>query len=56
MEWVAEHDAGIAAAPDHASRDVLDHVLSTDELVFDRGDAAELLRMAYALGRLSDLD
>jgi hydroxymethylpyrimidine pyrophosphatase-like HAD family hydrolase len=56
MEWAAEHDAGIAAAPDHASRDVLDHVLSTDELVFDRGDAAELLRMAYALGRLSDLD
>ncbi|MFB6205179.1 MAG: HAD family hydrolase [Haloglomus sp.] len=56
MRWVAENDAGIAAAPDHASRDVLDHVLSTDELVFDRGDAAELLRMAYALRRLSNLD
>ena len=56
MRWAAENDAGIAAAPDHASRDVLDHVLKTDELVFDRGDAAELLRMAYALRRLSDLD
>ncbi|WP_276259620.1 HAD family hydrolase [Haloglomus litoreum] len=56
MEWAAEHGAGIAAAPGHASRDVLDHVLSTDELVFDRGDAAELLRMAYALRRLADLD
>ena len=56
MEWLAETDCGIAAAPEHASTDVLDHVLSTDELVFDRGDAAELLRMAYALGRLSDLD
>jgi hydroxymethylpyrimidine pyrophosphatase-like HAD family hydrolase len=56
MRWAADNDAGIAAAPDHASRDVLDHVLKTDELVFDRGDAAELLRMAYALRRLSDLD
>jgi len=56
MRWAAEHDAGIAAAPDHASRDVLDHVLATDELVFDRGDAAELLRMAYALRRLADLE
>jgi hydroxymethylpyrimidine pyrophosphatase-like HAD family hydrolase len=56
MEWAADNDAGIAAAPDHSSRDVLDHVLSTDELVFDRGDAAELLRMAYALRRLADLE
>ncbi len=55
MRWAAENDAGIGAAPDHASPDVLDHVLATDELVFDRGDAAGLLRMAYALRRLSDL-
>jgi hydroxymethylpyrimidine pyrophosphatase-like HAD family hydrolase len=55
MRWAADNDAGIAAAPDHSSPDVLDHVLATDELVFDRGDAAELLRMAYALRRLSEL-
>ena len=55
MRWVAEHDAGIAAAPEHASRDVLDHVLSTDELVFDQGAAAEPLRMVYALNRLATL-
>jgi hydroxymethylpyrimidine pyrophosphatase-like HAD family hydrolase len=53
MEWAAENDAGIAAAPEHASRDVLDHVVSTDELVFDEGGAAEMLRTAYALDGLS---
>lgn len=37
MERLAETGSGIAAAPEHASRDVLDHVRSTDELVFDRG-------------------
>ncbi|WP_435345232.1 HAD family hydrolase [Haloarchaeobius sp. HRN-SO-5] len=56
MRWAEEHDAGIAAAPDHASSDVLDHVLSTDELVFDRGKSAELLRTVYALNRLAALD
>ena len=56
MEWVAENDAGIAAAPDHASRDTLDHVLSTDELVFDRGKSAEMLRTVYALNRLAALN
>ncbi|NHN47695.1 HAD family hydrolase [Halostella sp. JP-L12] len=56
MEWVAENDAGIAAAPDHASRDTLDHVLSTDELVFDRGKSAEMLRAVYALNRLAALN
>jgi hydroxymethylpyrimidine pyrophosphatase-like HAD family hydrolase len=55
MEWVAEHDAGIAAAPEHASRDVLDHVVGTDELVFDEGGAAEMLRTTYALDRLARL-
>ncbi|WP_135533681.1 HAD family hydrolase [Halostella pelagica] len=56
MEWVAENDAGIGAAPNHASRDALDHVLSTDELVFDRGKSAEMLRTIYALNRLAALD
>ncbi|MFB6183488.1 MAG: HAD family hydrolase [Haloarculaceae archaeon] len=56
MRWAAEHDAGLAAAPEHASSDVLDHVLDTDELVFDRGRASEPLRMTYALNRLAALD
>jgi|GEM_PF-102817 len=56
MEWVGAENAGIAAAPDHASEDVLAHVHSTDELVFDRGDAADMLRIAYALDRLAALE
>ncbi|USZ68994.1 HAD family hydrolase [Halorussus salilacus] len=56
MEWVADEDAGIAAAPEHASRDVLDHVIRTDELVFDRGKAGDVLRTIYALNRLATLD
>jgi hydroxymethylpyrimidine pyrophosphatase-like HAD family hydrolase len=55
MRWAEENDRGIAAAPDHASPDVLDHVLRTDELVFDRGDAGELLRTAYVLNLLAEL-
>ncbi|MEA5386560.1 HAD hydrolase family protein [Haloarculaceae archaeon H-GB11] len=55
MRWVDEEDAGIGAAPEHASRDVLDHVLDTDGLVFDRGKAAVPLRMTYALNRLASL-
>jgi hydroxymethylpyrimidine pyrophosphatase-like HAD family hydrolase len=55
MEWVAEHDYGLAAAPEHASRDVLDHVIRTDELVFDPGQATEVLRTLYALDRLASL-
>ena len=56
MEWVDEEGAGIAAAPAHASRDVLDHVIRTDELIFEEGSAAEMLRTVYALDRLSRLD
>jgi len=56
MQWVEENGTGLAAAPEHASRDVLEHVLSTDELVFDRGNATELLRIVYALDRLDRLD
>jgi len=54
MEWVAEEDAGIAAAPDHASKRVLEHVWETDDLVFDEGAADEVLRTAWALNRLAE--
>ena len=56
MEWLEETGTGIAAAPGHASTDVLEHVRSTDELVFDRGNAAEMLRTVYALDRLAALE
>jgi hydroxymethylpyrimidine pyrophosphatase-like HAD family hydrolase len=56
MEWIAEEGAGIAAAPEHASRDVLDHVIRTDELVYDRGKAGDVLRTIFALNRLADLE
>jgi len=55
MEWVAENDAGIAAAPEHASPAVLDHVRATDDLVFARGDSGEMLRTIYALNQLAAL-
>ncbi|PCR89764.1 HAD family hydrolase [Natrinema ejinorense] len=55
MEWVADNDAGIAAAPEHASQDTLEHVLETDELVFDRGKSVDVLRTVYALNRLAHL-
>ena len=56
MEWVAETDSGIAAAPTHASTAVLDHVKETDELAFLPGDASDVLRTVYALNRLADAD
>ncbi len=56
MRWVADRDAGIAAAPGHASADVLDHVTATDDLVFEQGDAGAPLRVAYAMDRLSTLE
>ena len=55
MTWVAENDYGLGAAPEHASRDVLDHVVRTDELVFDRGKASDVLRTVLALNRLAKL-
>ena len=54
MRWVQEHDAGIGAAPEHASQAVLDHVRSTDDLVFDEGRAGDVLRTVYALNRLAE--
>lgn len=53
MEWATDAGSGIAAAPEHASEDVLEHVLETDELVFDRGQSADVLRTVYALNRLA---
>jgi hypothetical protein len=55
MEWAAENDAGLAAAPEHASQAVLDHVEATDGLVFDRGDAATMLRTVYVMDYLTEL-
>ncbi|QLK26272.1 HAD hydrolase family protein [Natrinema zhouii] len=55
MEWVADTDAGIAAAPEHASEETFQHVLETDELVFDRGKSVDVLRTVYALNRLARL-
>ncbi|APX96458.1 HAD family hydrolase [Natronorubrum daqingense] len=55
MRWVDENDAGISAAPEHASQDTLEHVLETDELVFDRGKSVDVLRTVYALNRLARL-
>ena len=54
MRWVQEHDAGLPAAPEHASQSVLDHVERTDELVFDRGRAGDILRTVYAMNRFAD--
>jgi len=53
MEWAAERDAGIAAAPDHASRRVLKHVRDREGLVYSGGNAAEPLRVVYALNLLA---
>ncbi|WP_254530720.1 HAD family hydrolase [Natrinema gelatinilyticum] len=55
MKWVADTDAGISAAPEHASQDTLQHVLETDELVFDRGKSVDVLRTVYALNRFARL-
>lgn len=54
MRWAGENDAGIAAAPEHASQSVVEYVEETDELVFDQGRAGEILRTVYALNRFAD--
>jgi len=53
MRWVQENDAGIGAAPEHASQSVLDHVEATDDLVFDEGRAGDILRTVYAMNRFA---
>jgi hypothetical protein len=35
---------------------VLEHVQSTDDLVFDQGDAAQMLRIAFALNSIAELE
>ncbi len=56
MEWAKHNDIGIAAAPHHASEDVLAHVMETDHLLFNRGDAGDMLKTAYALHLLATLE
>lgn len=56
MKWVDDNDAGIAAAPEHSSQDTLDHVLRTDDLVFDQGKSVDVLRTVYALNLLARLE
>ena len=56
MEWAADNDAGVAAAPEHSSGNVLDHVRATDDLVFAPGAAADVLRTMYAWRCLADLN
>jgi hydroxymethylpyrimidine pyrophosphatase-like HAD family hydrolase len=55
MRWVEEEECGIAAAPAHSSRDVLDHAIRTDELVFEPGQAADVLTTVATLNRLARL-
>ncbi len=56
MRWAAEHDAGIGAAPEHASSDTLEFVLETDGLVFNEGKSVDILRTAYALNCFARLE
>ncbi|AUX08754.1 HAD superfamily hydrolase [Halalkaliarchaeum desulfuricum] len=56
MRWAEEHDTGIAAAPAHASTDVLEHVMDTDDLVFERGQSASLLRTAFVMNLLARIE
>ena len=56
MQWAAEHDAGISAAPEHSSTRVLEHVWNTDNLQFDRGAAGDVLRTVWAMNRLAELE
>jgi len=54
MEWADGTDAGIAAAPNHASDSVLSHVRATDDLVYEPGDAGSVLRIVSVLNRLDE--
>ena len=54
MEWADRTDAGIAAAPSHASESVLAHVRATDDLVYEPGDAGSVLRIVAVLNRLHE--
>ncbi|MEF8780370.1 MAG: HAD family hydrolase [Haloferacaceae archaeon] len=56
MRWAEERDAGIAAAPEHASADVLEHVMDTDDLVFKKGQSASLLRTVFVMNLLARIE
>ena len=55
MQWLAETESGIAAAPEHASTAVIDHVTSHDDLVYEPGEASSILSVVYGLNLLADL-
>ncbi|MFW6384638.1 MAG: HAD family hydrolase [Halodesulfurarchaeum sp.] len=55
MEWVEKEAIGIAAAPDHASEQVLDHVRRRDDLVYDRGSADQILRTIRAMQEIGPI-
>lgn len=55
MRWLEEMDSGIAAAPAHASEQVLDFVTTHDDLVFDRGAADQILRTLRAMGEFDEV-
>ncbi|ERG94575.1 haloacid dehalogenase [Haloquadratum walsbyi] len=52
MEWAQTHKTGIAAAPRHASARVVEHVRTTDDLIYEPGDAASILRVISVLNQL----
>jgi hydroxymethylpyrimidine pyrophosphatase-like HAD family hydrolase len=56
MEWVEADNCGLSAAPEHSSADVLEHVRTTDGLVFDRGASAAMLQTIYVYNLLTKLD
>jgi hydroxymethylpyrimidine pyrophosphatase-like HAD family hydrolase len=56
MRWVERENAGIVAAPRHASTTVVNHVTQTDNLVYEPGDAASILRSIGVLNRLAAFD
>ncbi|MDS0260744.1 HAD family hydrolase [Haloarcula sp. S1CR25-12] len=56
MEWLADADCGIAAAPSHASQAVLDHVNARDELVYEAGEASTVLHIAYGMELLAGVE
>ncbi|MBX0286449.1 HAD family hydrolase [Haloarcula salinisoli] len=56
MEWLADTDSGIAAAPEHASQGVLDHVNDRDELVYTAGEASSVLKIVYGMELLAGVE
>jgi len=54
MEWTEANGTGIAAAPEYASGDVIEHVRARDDLVFVHGEASNPLRVVYAMNCLAE--